>query len=61
MRIAMVGLGKMGLNMTRRLYMRFLSRQESSFAMRMLAALRSEFGGHGVRSAEAKKGKGAAP
>jgi 6-phosphogluconate dehydrogenase len=43
------------------LYMRFLSRQESSFAMRMLAALRSEFGGHGVRPADAKKGKGAAP
>jgi 6-phosphogluconate dehydrogenase len=33
------------------LYMRFLSRQENSFAMRMLAALRNEFGGHAVRPA----------
>ena len=31
------------------LYMRFLSRQENSFAMRMLAALRNEFGGHAVK------------
>ena len=37
------------------LYMRFLSRQENSFAMRMLAAMRNEFGGHGVRPAAAKK------
>src|SRR4030067_1059277 len=28
------------------LYMRFFSRQDNSFAMRMLAALRHEFGGH---------------
>ncbi|GAB4366396.1 MAG: decarboxylating 6-phosphogluconate dehydrogenase [Deltaproteobacteria bacterium] len=33
------------------LYMRFLSRQENSFAMRMLAALRNEFGGHAVKTA----------
>ena len=40
------------------LYMRFLSRQENSFAMRMLAAMRNEFGGHAVRPADPKKGKG---
>jgi len=33
------------------LYMRFFSRQENSFAMRMLAALRNEFGGHPVKVA----------
>lgn len=33
------------------LYMRFFSRQENSFAMRMLAALRNEFGGHAVKAA----------
>jgi 6-phosphogluconate dehydrogenase len=33
------------------LYMRFQSRQESSFAMRLLAALRREFGGHAVKAA----------
>jgi 6-phosphogluconate dehydrogenase len=33
------------------LYMRFLSRQESSFAMRLLAALRRDFGGHAVKAA----------
>jgi len=42
------------------LYMRFLSRQENSFALRMLAALRNEFGGHAVKpaSGEEKKGRG---
>jgi 6-phosphogluconate dehydrogenase len=39
------------------LYMRFLSRQENSFAMRMLAALRNEFGGHAVHPAVPKKEK----
>jgi 6-phosphogluconate dehydrogenase len=39
------------------LHMRFLSRQENSFAMRMLAALRNEFGGHAVHPAASKKGK----
>jgi 6-phosphogluconate dehydrogenase len=33
------------------LYMRFFSRQDNSFAMRMLAALRNEFGGHAVKKA----------
>ncbi len=42
------------------LYMRFFSRQDNSFAMRMLAALRNEFGGHAVKTASPrprKKGK----
>jgi 6-phosphogluconate dehydrogenase len=34
------------------LFRRFRSRQEDSFADRMLAALRNEFGGHAVRKAE---------
>ena len=33
------------------LFARFTSRQESSFAMRVLAALRNEFGGHAVKKA----------
>ena len=40
------------------LYMRFLSRQENSFAMRMLAALRNEFGGHAVKAAAPEREKG---
>ncbi len=32
------------------LYARFLSRQENSFALRMLAALRNEFGGHAMKT-----------
>ena len=31
------------------LFARFASRQEDSFAMRMIAALRNEFGGHAVK------------
>ncbi len=42
------------------LYMRFLSRQDDSFAMRMLAALRNEFGGHAVKPAEETGEKGRA-
>jgi 6-phosphogluconate dehydrogenase len=33
------------------LFARFTSRQENSFAMRVLAALRNEFGGHAVKKA----------
>jgi 6-phosphogluconate dehydrogenase len=33
------------------LYARFSSRQENSFAMRFIAALRNEFGGHPVKEA----------
>ena len=40
------------------LYMRFFSRQENSFAMRMLAALRNEFGGHAVRPASPRPKQG---
>ncbi len=43
------------------LYMRVLSRQESSFAMRMLAALRNEFGGHAVKPAPGGGKKGGTP
>ncbi len=32
------------------LFARFASRQEASFAMKVIAALRNEFGGHAVRS-----------
>ncbi len=35
---------------------RFGSRQEDSYAMRMLAALRNQFGGHAVRPAQAEAG-----
>ena len=31
---------------------RFVSRQDESFAAKVLAALRQEFGGHAVKSAE---------
>jgi len=37
---------------TSSLYTRFQSRQDESFAMKMLAALRNEFGGHSVKKAE---------
>ncbi len=40
------------------LSMRFLSRQQDSFAMRMLAALRNEFGGHAVTPAGGAGDKG---
>ena len=40
------------------LYMRFLSRQDNSFAMRMLSALRNEFGGHAVKAAPAERKEG---
>jgi 6-phosphogluconate dehydrogenase len=38
--------------------MRFFSRQDNSFAMRMLAALRNEFGGHAVKAVSNGKKKG---
>ncbi len=34
------------------LYARFTSRQDNSFAMRFIAALRNEFGGHAVKASE---------
>ena len=36
------------------LFARFASRQEDSFAMKVIAALRSEFGGHAVQEASTK-------
>ena len=36
------------------LFQRFRSRQRDSFADRLMAALRNEFGGHGVRKKEGK-------
>jgi 6-phosphogluconate dehydrogenase len=37
---------------TASLFLRFQSRQEESFAMKMLAALRNQFGGHAVKTRE---------
>jgi 6-phosphogluconate dehydrogenase len=34
------------------LQMRFVSRQEASFAFKLLAAMRNQFGGHAVKAAE---------
>jgi 6-phosphogluconate dehydrogenase len=36
------------------LYQRFISRQEESFAAKVNAALRKEFGGHAVKSSDGK-------
>jgi 6-phosphogluconate dehydrogenase len=44
---------------TAALYARFASRQDDSPAMRMVAALRNQFGGHAVSSAEGGRTKGA--
>ncbi|MFQ5607556.1 MAG: phosphogluconate dehydrogenase (NAD(+)-dependent, decarboxylating) [Candidatus Zixiibacteriota bacterium] len=40
------------LNLTHALMTRFRSRQDNSFSDRVLAALRNQFGGHAVKSAE---------
>jgi 6-phosphogluconate dehydrogenase len=44
---------------TAALYARFASRQADSPSMKMVAALRNQFGGHAVASAEGQTGKGA--
>lgn len=44
---------------TAALYARFASRQEDSPAMKMVAALRNQFGGHAVSSVEGQHAKGA--
>jgi 6-phosphogluconate dehydrogenase len=44
---------------TAALYARFASRQADSPAMKMVAALRNQFGGHAVSSAEGQHAKGA--
>jgi 6-phosphogluconate dehydrogenase len=46
---------------TAALYARFASRQEDSPAMKMVAALRAQFGGHAVESAGGTAGGDAAP
>jgi 6-phosphogluconate dehydrogenase (decarboxylating) len=43
MELGFVGLGKMGMNIVKR-----LRRGQGSYAERLLAALRNEFGGHAV-------------
>jgi 6-phosphogluconate dehydrogenase (decarboxylating) len=54
MELGFVGLGKIGMNMVERLrlFTRFRSRVDSegrgSFAERLLAVLRNEFGGHAI-------------
>lgn len=44
---------------TAALYARFASRQDDSPAMKVVAALRNQFGGHAVTSTEGSTGKGA--
>ncbi|NUW44547.1 decarboxylating 6-phosphogluconate dehydrogenase [Nonomuraea rhodomycinica] len=44
---------------TAALFARFASRQDDSPAMKVVAALRNQFGGHAVTSAEGSTGKGA--
>ncbi|MEW9555652.1 phosphogluconate dehydrogenase (NAD(+)-dependent, decarboxylating) [Nonomuraea sp. NPDC050783] len=44
---------------TAALYARFASRQDDSPAMKVVAALRNQFGGHAITSAEGSTGKGA--
>jgi 6-phosphogluconate dehydrogenase len=44
---------------TAALYARFRSRQSDSPAMKVIAALRNQFGGHSVTSAEGAHGLGA--
>jgi 6-phosphogluconate dehydrogenase len=39
------------------LFARFLSRQEDSFAMKVIAALRGEFGGHAIKEAATEQEK----
>ena len=45
---------------TSSLYARFASRQDESFAAKVAAALRNEFGGHAVKAAQAPKAKAGA-
>ena len=43
--------------LTAALFTRFRSRQDNPFAGRLLAALRQQFGGHGVKRADQKPSK----
>ena len=45
MQLGMVGLGRMGSNIVR-----FRSRQDHTFAEKVLSAMRQEFGGHVERA-----------
>ena len=46
---------------TAALYARFVSRQEDSPAMKMVAALRNQFGGHSVRASDEVSSHGTSP
>jgi 6-phosphogluconate dehydrogenase len=48
---AFVEHGIPGVSITGALFARFASRQENAFGLRILAALRNQFGGHAVRAA----------
>jgi 6-phosphogluconate dehydrogenase (decarboxylating) len=56
MKVGLVGLGRMGAGMDERLkrggyeVSRFASRDDRSYGMRLIAALRNEFGGHEVHT-----------
>jgi 6-phosphogluconate dehydrogenase len=51
---AAVALGVPATVLAHSLFARFTSRQEDSFAMKMLAALRKQFGGHAVQGSKGK-------
>lgn len=65
MKLAMIGLGRMGANMGRRLarnnhqilalQMRFRSRQKETYSEKVLNAMRAGFGGHAIKPAEDKQ------
>jgi 6-phosphogluconate dehydrogenase len=46
MQLGVLGLGRMGGNIARRLIARFRSREDHALADRLLSAMRKEFGGH---------------
>jgi 6-phosphogluconate dehydrogenase (decarboxylating) len=58
MEIAMIGLGKMGANMTTRLLGKghrvvvLNLKEEAPFGDKLLAAMRNQFGGHAVKGAK---------
>ena len=65
MKIGMVGLGKMGANMTERLlkgghevvaFTRFASQEPDALQLKMLSALRNQFGGHAVTLESGQQG-----
>ncbi len=52
MQLDMIGLGRMGgaATIAASLFARVVSRQDDSFGMKVIAALRNEFGGHTVKT-----------